>query len=80
MATFCTLAICSGSTATASKRFFLRRAIHTMVSITGISMRGPTTVETATIGIDAKNADRIGWLRKNIGKLHTVKDDGRFID
>jgi tRNA-Thr(GGU) m(6)t(6)A37 methyltransferase TsaA len=29
--------------------------------------------------IDAKDADKIGWLRKNIGKLHTVKDDGRFV-
>ncbi len=33
----------------------LRRAIHTIVSITGISMSGPTTVETATMGMEAKD-------------------------
>jgi hypothetical protein len=35
-------------------RFLPLKDIHTMVSITGISMSGPTTVETATIGIYAK--------------------------
>lgn len=37
----------------------LRRAIHTRASITGISIKGPTTVETATIGIDAKAVNAI---------------------
>jgi tRNA (Thr-GGU) A37 N-methylase len=27
---------------------------------------------------DARNADRIGWLRKNVHNLDTSKDDGRF--
>jgi tRNA-Thr(GGU) m(6)t(6)A37 methyltransferase TsaA len=27
---------------------------------------------------DTRNVDRIGWLRKNVDKLNTAKDDGRF--
>ena len=27
---------------------------------------------------DAANVDRIGWLEKNVKKLTTTKDDGRF--
>ena len=29
---------------------------------------------------DVKDATRIGWLRKNVDKVGTAKDDGRFVD
>ena len=35
-------------------RFLLLSASETRVNMTGISMSGPTTVETASIGIEAK--------------------------
>jgi tRNA (Thr-GGU) A37 N-methylase len=28
---------------------------------------------------DQRKAERIGWLTKNINKLHTSRDDGRFV-
>jgi len=29
---------------------------------------------------DIKNVERIGWLKKNVCKLNTTKDDGRFVN
>ena len=29
---------------------------------------------------DIKTVDKIGWLKKNVGKLNTAKDDGRFVN
>ena len=28
---------------------------------------------------DIKKVDKIGWLNKNVHKLTTVRDDGRFL-
>jgi tRNA-Thr(GGU) m(6)t(6)A37 methyltransferase TsaA len=29
---------------------------------------------------DIKNVEKIGWLKKNVDKLNTIKDDGRFVN
>lgn len=28
---------------------------------------------------DVRNVDKVGWLEKNVQKLATSKDDGRFV-